>query len=177
MRFADYLFETALERGFGAVFGITGRGSLHLTDAVARNERLPYFHLHHEQSAGYAAHAYTMSSRGTRMGICLVSSGVGATNAVSPLLCAWQDQLPVLFISGQNFSQRTSVVTAYRKRSFGEQEADIMSIISSITNHSKMLLPDDDLKFELSIAFDSLVKGRPGPVWLDVPLDVQSQRV
>lgn len=157
------------------VYGVTGRGSLFLSDAVAREPSIDFIATHHEQSAGYAAAAESYLSG--RMSVCLVSTGVGATNVFSAVLSAFQDQLPVLFVSGQNFSFEASAVRPSSKRTYGEQEFDVSKAVSLFTKYSRTLNPEDNLEEETKKAMMLAKTGRPGPTWLDIPLDVQSKNV
>ncbi len=99
-RVADYVINRLVEESINHIFMITGRGILYLTDAVAKNQNIDAVFTYHEQGASYAAMAY--ATKKEKMGACLVSTGCASTNAVTALLCAWQDNLPIVFISGQN---------------------------------------------------------------------------
>jgi acetolactate synthase-1/2/3 large subunit len=172
MRVADYIFLRLSDLGVNKAFGVTGRGSLYLSDAVESNPSIEFIAMHHEQSAGYAAAAYT--SAGKPLGVCLVSTGVGASNAMSAVLSAWQDQLPVVFISGQNFSSACSSLIPTTKRTFGEQEYDVVESVKKLTKFATVLKSPSDIKSVMDKLIYEALSGRPGPVWLDVPLDFQS---
>jgi acetolactate synthase-1/2/3 large subunit len=172
MRVADYIFARLAGSGVDKVFGVTGRGSLYLSDAVQSNPKIDFTAMHHEQSAGYAAAAY--AAAGKKVGVCLVSTGVGASNAISSVLSAWQDQLPVIFISGQNFSWASASILETTKRTFGEQEFDVMKTVSSITKFATVLEKPESIQAVMDEILRMALSGRPGPVWLDVPLDFQS---
>ena len=126
IRLADSLFKYLAALGVKNVFQVTGRGSLFLSDALAVNNDINSVSLHHEQSCGFAALA--SSKTDDRLGVCLLSTGCASTNALTPLLNAWQDSSPVLFISGQNHKKLTSSYTRLPLRTFGEQEADISQL-------------------------------------------------
>lgn len=174
-RVADYIIRRLVEQKIGHVFLITGRGILYLTDAVAKNQEITQVHTYHEQGASYAAMAYAAASEG--MGACIVSTGCAATNAVTAALCAYQDNLPVIFVSGQNMLHETTRYTCTPIRTFGSQEADIISIVSSITKYAVMLSDANDIAYEMDRAIYYANEGRKGPVWIDVPLDLQNARV
>src|SRR3990167_2047076 len=123
-RVADYIVERLYQEGVGHVFMVTGRGLLFLTDAVAKHEKLQAICTHHEQAAAFAALAYSEANE--KMGACLVSTGCASTNAITGLLCAWQDNVPCVFISGQNKLKETTRYTQIPIRTFGNQEADII---------------------------------------------------
>lgn len=157
------------------MFLIIGRGILYLTDAVAKNNEIEGISLYHEQGASYAALAYASARDG--MGACLVSTGCAATNAVTAVLCAWQDNIPCIFISGQHMLRETTRYTGLPIRTYGSQEADIISIVKSVTKYAVMLTDAADVAYEMDKAIHLANSGRKGPVWIDVPLDVQNMRI
>jgi acetolactate synthase-1/2/3 large subunit len=175
MRLADVVVSKLVEFGIEEAFIVTGRGSLFLTDAVARDPRIKSVSMHHEQSAGYAAAAAATSTK--RPSSCILSTGVGSTNAISAVLSAWQDEVPVFFISGQNYSKSSTSLTFEAIRSYGEQEANIEKIVKSITNFSTTIDDPATILSVLDTAFEAAMGSRKGPVWIDIPLDFQSARV
>lgn len=174
-RVADYVISRLTESGIKHIFLITGRGILYLTDAVARNKDIKGISTYHEQGASYAAMAYASATDG--MAACLVSTGCAATNAVTAALCAYQDNLPVIFISGQNMLEETTRHTGLQIRTYGSQEADIISVVEPITKYAVMLEHADEVKTVTDQAFFYANEGRKGPVWIDIPLDIQNARV
>lgn len=175
LRVADYIVERLYEQGVKDIFMVTGRGILYLTDAVARKEDLNAISVHHEQAAAYAAVAYAQKNE--KIGACLTSTGCGSTNAITGVLCAWQDSVPCVFISGQNMLQETTRYTGVPIRTYGSQEADIISLVEPITKYAVMLTDAEDAAYEVDKAFYYMNEGRKGPVWIDVPLDIQNMRV
>lgn len=171
-RVADYVIRKIAQMGVEHIFMLTGRGILYLTDAVAKNESISGVSLLHEQSAAYAAMSYAKARDG--VGACLVSTGCAATNAVTGALCAYQDNLPVIFISGQHMLHETTRYTGAQIRTYGSQEADIISIVSSVTKYAAMLTDPNKIAYETEKALFLATSGRQGPVWLDIPLDLQS---
>lgn len=171
-RVADVIMSGLADSGCQNVFQVTGRGSLYLSDALAKENRLRSVSLHHEQSCGYAAVADALVSE--RLGACLVSTGCGATNAVSAVLTAWQDEIPVMFISGQHYLRQTTRFSHSRVRTFGQQETDIISVVEPMTKMASMLTDSKDAKALISAGIQAATSGRRGPVWIDVPLDLQS---
>ncbi len=175
MRIADYLMECLSKAGVKTIFTVTGRGSLFLTDALAKHEEMQHVCVHHEQSASFAAIAN--SEQTNNLGVCLVSTGCASTNAITGVLSAWQDQIPVVFISGQNYLQETTRHTGAKLRTYGQQEADIISIIEPITKYAHMLSSKDEAVDIINKAIVTAISGRKGPVWLDIPLDLQSAHI
>ncbi|WP_280842064.1 thiamine pyrophosphate-binding protein [Haematospirillum sp. H1815] len=175
MRVADYIMSRIEQAGVDRIFTVTGRGSLFLTDALARNSALGAVCVHHEQSAAFAAIAYAAQTHG--IGVCLVSTGCASTNVITGVLSAWQDQIPLVVISGQHYLQETTRYTGKKIRTFGQQEADIVSIVSPITQYAHMVSTKDEIVHVMDEALSCAYMGRKGPVWIDVPLDVQSARL
>ena len=175
VRVADLVIQKLIDQGIKHIFLITGRGILYLTDAVAKNKEIEGVSTYHEQGASYAAMAYAALNDG--MSACLVSTGCAATNAVTAALCAYQDNLPVIFISGQHMLQETTRFTATPIRTYGSQEADIIAIVESVTKYAVMLSDASQAAYEMDKAIYIANEGRKGPVWIDIPLDVQNARV
>ncbi len=172
MRVADYIFQRLVDAGVNHVFQVTGRGSLFLSDALAKNNTLKAVSLHHEQSCAFAAVAYAEKRRG--LGACLVSTGCASTNTITGVLTAWQDGIPCFFISGQNILRETTRHTGIALRTYGQQEADIVGLVSPVTKFAHMLTSPQDIVEVMDKALEAALTGRKGPVWLDVPLDLQS---
>lgn len=174
-RVADYIIKTITNAGAAHIFMVTGRGILQLTDAVAKEPDIQGVSTLHEQSASYAAMAYAKATG--KIGACLVSTGCAATNAVTGCLCAYQDNLPVVFISGNHSLAETTRYTGLPIRTYGSQETDIVSIVESVTKYAVMLTDPSDTVYEMQKALYLAQKGRKGPVWIDIPLDVQGMRI
>jgi acetolactate synthase-1/2/3 large subunit len=154
---------------------VTGRGILFLSDAVAKCNKVMGISMHHEQAAAYAAVAYAQYTGGP--GACLVSTGCASTNALTGVLCAWQDNIPCVFVSGQNPLRETTRYSGIPLRTFGSQEADIISIVEPITKYAVMITEAEQIVSEVDKAIDLAQTGRKGPVWLDIPLDIQNMRI
>ncbi len=176
-RVADYIIRKVNEAGAKHVFFISGRGILYLTDAVAKNKEIIPVSTFHEQGASYAAMAYASASVNDGVSACLVSTGCAAANAVTAALCAYQDNLPVVFISGNHQLEENSRYTGVKIRTYGSQEADIISIVESVTKYAVMLENAERAVFEVEKALFIAQDGRKGPVWIDVPLDIQNMRI
>lgn len=175
IRVADYIINRIYDAGAKHVFMVTGRGNLFLSDALARHKEVESICTHHEQAASFAAMAYAQQNE--TLGTCLVSTGCAATNALTGLLCAWQDDIPCVFLSGQNKLSQTVRHTGIPLRTYGQQETDIIAVVESLTKYAVMLTDPAKLAYELDKALYMAHEGRKGPVWIDVPLDVQNMRV
>lgn len=175
LRVADYIMQKLYENGVNHIFMVTGRGVLYLSDAAAKSENMTTVSMHHEQACAYAASAY--SSYNEKMGACLVSTGCAGTNAITSVLCAWQDNVPMVVVSGQNTLKETSRYSGVPIRTWGQQEADIISIVQPITKYAVMLTDAHKIIYETEKALYLAQHGRKGPVWIDIPLDVQNMRI
>ncbi|KHN92495.1 thiamine pyrophosphate-binding protein [Pectobacterium actinidiae] len=175
IRVADYVMKRLYLEGVEHLFMVTGRGVLYLSDAAAKQEGLDCICVHHEQAGAYAAMAYSQVNH--KMGACLVSTGCASTNAITPVLCAWQDDVPMVVISGQNSLKETVTYTGLPIRTYGQQEADIISLVTPITKYAVMVSDPESIAMELDKAFHLALSGRKGPVWIDIPLDIQNMRV
>lgn len=175
IRLADYVIQRIVDEGVKHIFLITGRGILYLSDAVARNEEMTSISVHHEQAAAYAAVAY--SQYNDKLGAALVSTGCASTNAVTGVLNAWQDGVPVIFISGQNKLHETVVYTGKQIRTWGSQEANVIPIVKPITKYANIITDASKIGEEMDKAIYYATHGVKGPVWLDIPVDVQNMRV
>lgn len=167
-RVSDCVAKFIENLGVDHVFGVVGGGSMHLNDSF----RKLFVPMHHEQAASFAADAY---SRLKGIGACLVTTGPGGTNAITGLACSWVDSIPVVYISGQVTTSQFMQGTGLRQR--GIQETDIVSIVEPITKYAVTLTRAEDIRYVLEEAAWFAHEGRSGPVWIDIPLDLQSKRV
>ncbi len=175
IRVADYIIEKLLKEGVETAFTVTGRGALFLNDAMAKNKDLNVVCTHHEQGAAFAAIGYAQMKN--ELGSCIISTGCASTNVITGLLCAWQDSIPCIFISGQNTLKETSRHTKLDIRTYGQQEADIISIVEPITKYAVMIEDAQKAVYEVEKAIYYARHNKKGPVWIDVPLDIQSARI
>lgn len=176
MRVCDYIAKFIYERGTKDVFMLSGGGIMHLTDGLACHKELNIYCLHHEQSVSMAIEAYSRLTG--QMGVGYFTTGPGATNAITGLAGAWLDSAPCLFISGQvKRREATFVIGIPGIRQVGVQEINILPIVSSITKYAAFVDKPEDIRFHLEKAYYMAKAGRPGPVWLDIPLDVQGALV
>ena len=172
MRVADYIFKTLADRGFRHAFLVTGGGAMHLNDALRLEKRMTPVCCHHEQACAIAAEGYYRASG--RMPVVTVTTGPGGTNALTGVIGAWQDSIPMLVISGQvKFSTTVASCPEVGLRQLGDQELNIVDVVRPITKYAKLVLDPLTIGEELDKALEIACSGRPGPVWLDIPLNVQ----
>ena len=172
MNNSDYIVKFLMKKGIDTAFGVTGGGAMFLNESFRKQKKLNFVFMHHEQSAAMAAESYYRVSK--KPAILSVTSGPGSTNAVTGVIGAWIDSIPMIVISGQVESK--DMIQNSKTRQIGIQEANTVDIIKSITKYSKVLTQNSDVELELSNALKIANSGRPGPVWIDVPLDVQSKK-
>ena len=170
MRVADYILEAITQHDVGDVFFLPGGGAMHLNNALLRNKGLRAVSMLHEQGAAIAAEAYARTSG--KFGACMVTSGPGATNAITGLSGAWFESTPVIFISGQ--VKRADLKGSRGLRQLGTQELDIVTVVASLTKYAVCLTDPQRARYEVEKALHLMRSGRPGPVWIDVPMDVQA---
>lgn len=174
IKVSDYIASFIADvLGLKDIFLISGAGIMHLTDSFARHPGLRAVCLHHEQSAAMALDAYARINGHFAVG-CF-TTGPGATNAITGLVGAWQDSVPCLFLSGQvKLSAASHTAGVLGLRQFGVQELDIVPIVSSISKHAVTLADPRRVRYELEKAVHLARSGRPGPVWIDIPMDIQA---
>ena len=172
MRVADYIFDHLKKHGVDHVFMLSGGGIMYLVDALGRSE-IKYVCCHHEQAASIAAQAYGMYD--DSLGVCLVTTGPGGTNALTGVGAAFMDSTPVLYISGQ--VKRSDFASLRNVRQYGAQENDIVSMAKPVTKFAVTVMRPEDVPYELEKCVYEATHGRKGPVWLDIPLDVQSSEI
>jgi acetolactate synthase-1/2/3 large subunit len=174
IRVSDYLVKVLESHGINTVFGLTGGFAMHLNDSFGKSNFKAYYN-HHEQACGYAALGYTKTKNVPSV-VC-TTSGVAATNAISPCLDAYQDSVSILFLSGQVKSFDTiraiNAKTEHKLRNYAFSDSDLISMVSSITKYSHELTCVNEVKTVIHTAMTALTTGRGGPVWLSIPLDIQ----
>jgi acetolactate synthase I/II/III large subunit len=175
MRVADYIAERIAELGVKHVFLVTGGGAMHLDDALGLRDDLELVCDHHEQACAIAAEGYARVSGG--IGVVCVTSGPGGTNAITGVLGQWHDSVPVLHVSGQVRYDTTVASASLPLRQLGDQEADIVRLVSPITKYAALVSDAATVRYHFEKAVWLATHGRPGPVWLDVPLNVQGAEV
>ena len=175
MKLSDYIFSQLQEWGGRHVFLITGGGAMHLNDSVGTSG-LSFTCTHHEQAAAMAAEGYARITG--KPGILNVTTGPGGINSLNGVFGAWTDSIPMLIISGQ--VKRETCMATYGLtdlRQLGDQEVDIIRMVRGITKYSVLVSDPDSIVYHLGRAWHLARSGRPGPCWLDVPVDVQSAQI
>lgn len=177
---SDIVWEFLNEKGIDKVFYVSGGGCIFLLDALGRNENITPVAVHHEQTAAIAAEGWSRETG--KVGVCLVTSGPGGTNALTGTLCSYLDSIPVIFISGNVNKEMTTdwmgIQDEWDKelRQLGDQEFNIVKTAKTITKWAIQLNEPYDIISTLENAYIEATTGRPGPVWIDIPLNVQSHK-
>ena len=175
VRLADYVANTLADHGIRDVFMITGGGAMHLNDAIGRCDRLHYVCCHHEQACSIAAQGYYRLTN--RLAAVNVTTGPGGTNAITGVYGAWVDSLGVVVISGQVKWETLVRSTGLPLRQLGDQEVDITKLVEPITKYAVMITDPQSIRYHLEKAIHLARTGRPGPVWLDIPMNVQGANI
>jgi acetolactate synthase-1/2/3 large subunit len=179
MKLSDYVFQFVADHGVQHVFLVTGGGAMHLNASLAAEKRITPICNSHEQASAMCAESYAKAVNG--LGVALVTTGPGGTNAITGVAGAWLDSTPTIFLSGQvkRPDRMFDAVTGkpLGMRQLGVQEVDIVSIVKPITKYAVVVLDPLDIRYELEKAHYLALNGRPGPVWIDIPLDVQASPI
>jgi acetolactate synthase-1/2/3 large subunit len=177
MRVADWIMRRLADEGLKHVFLLPGGGAMHLNDGLACEPRLTPVACHHEQACGIAAEAYGRTGHPDNpgFGVALVTTGPGATNVITPVAGAWIDSIPLLVISGQ--VKRADRLAGRPLRQGGVQEVDVIPMVRGITKYAATLDDPLQVKVVLETALREMRSGRPGPAWIEVPLDVQGAQI
>lgn len=176
MKLSHYIFDKLTSKGINTVFLVTGGGAMHLNDSVGRIEGLNFICNHHEQACAMSAEGYARVAN--KPAIINVTTGPGAINALNGVYGAFTDSVPMIVLSGQ--VKRETLVSAYDipgLRQLGDQEVDIVSMVKKITKYSITITDPLTIRYHLEKAVYLATSGRPGPVWLDIPVDVQSSNI
>jgi acetolactate synthase-1/2/3 large subunit len=169
MRLSDWIISFIAKQGVDTVFTLPGGGCMFLVDSLGKSKEINYVPMLHEQAAGFAAEGYGQFNG---LGVCLVTSGPGATNAISSCAASWVNSSPVLYISGQ---VQTNDLKSEEQRFNGVQEIDIIEMVRPITKYARRLMDADNAMQTFGLAVHEAISQRNGPVWIDIPLDVQAQ--
>jgi acetolactate synthase I/II/III large subunit len=170
VKLSDYIFQFVAQLGIKHVFMLSGGGAMHLDDSLGRCKQIEYVCNLHEQACAIAAEAYAKVTND--LGVALVTTGPGGTNSITGVAGAWLDSTPCLFLSGQ--VKRPDLKGKSGLRQLGVQEVDIVSLVSPITKYAVTVTDPTSIRYHLEKAVHLARSGRPGPVWIDVPLDVQA---
>lgn len=174
-RVADIIMETLVQNGITDAFCVVGGGAMFLDNAAGINPDMHIVFNNHEQACAIACEGYARTK--DKMALCLVTSGPGGTNTLTGVMGAYQDSIPMIIISGQVRYATTIAQSGLNLRRRGEQEFDIINSVQNMTKYAKMVIDPLSIKQEVQKAIDIAMNGRRGPVWLDIPLDVQSVEV
>ncbi len=173
MKFSDYLANYLYKKKLRNIYCVTGAGSMHFNDSIGSHKGLNVIYTHHEQSAAMAAEG---DARITRLpGVVNVSTGPGGTNTLTGVTGAWIDSIPMLVISGQ--VMKKDIGTTKGMRQLGVQEADVTSMAKPVTKYCTTLTDPYDIELVFDKAIETSLQGRPGPVWIEIPLDIQSVKL
>ena len=171
MKVSNYISQKLVDSGITRVFTVTGGGAMHLNDALGHQKGMHCLYNHHEQACAMAAEAYARI-RGQIAAVC-VTTGPGGTNAITGVLGGWLDSIPMLVLSGQVRYDTTARWSGVGIRAMGDQEFDIIKAVDCMTKYSEMVIDPMRIRYCLEKAVYLALSGRPGPSWLDIPLDVQ----
>lgn len=171
VKISDWIAQFLVEQGIRYNFTVPGGGAMHLNVSFGHQEGLTNIFVQHEQSAAIAAEGYFRTNNELPMVCC--TTGPGGTNTLTGVLGAWLDSIPMLVISGQVRYATTARAAGIPVRAMGDQEYDITPMVAHMTKYAEMIIDPKTVKYHLQKALYLATHGRPGPVWLDVPLDVQ----
>lgn len=173
MKLSDYVMDAIAAAGVRHIFMLPGGGNMHLVDSLGRQPNLDYVCNLHEQGCAIAADAYGQYTN--NLGVAMVTTGPGGTNALTGVAAAWLDSTPTLFLSGQVKRADLSAGTGVRQTGF--QEVDLVSMVRPITKFATLVEEPDQIRRVMEEAISTATTGRPGPVWVDIPLDVQAAKI
>lgn len=171
-RVADIIIETLLDLGIENCFCVVGGGAMHINNALKVHDKMKVMFCHHEQACAFAAEGYAKYSG--KMALVSVTSGPGGVNTLNGVYSAWVDSTPMFVLAGHPRSDTTIEATGLNLRCRGVQEFDIISSIKNMTKYSKLVLDAREIKKEIIKSYNIAMSGRRGPVWLSIPLDIQS---
>lgn len=175
IKVSDYIFDYLLSKGIDTIFSVSGGAAAHLLNSV-REKPFTYICNYHEQACAMAAEGYARIAN--KPACVLVTNGPGSSNTITGVLGAYQDSIPMIVISGQvPVNQSLSSLDNIKLRQLGVQECDIINIVKPITKYAVQVTDPNTLQFHLNEAYHHTISGRKGPVWLDIPLDIQNSQI
>ena len=175
MKLSDYVTQFLVENGITTAFMVPGGLAMHLNDSFKSEKRLHCVLNHHEQACAMAAEGYARVNN--RMAVVSTTGGPAATNALTGVLCAWQDSIPLLVISGNSRLATMACESGLTLRSRGIQECEIVRVAEPITKYAVMIKNPDTIRYHMEKAFCLARVGRPGPCWIDIPMDIQTKNI
>jgi len=173
MRLADFVIKFLEEKKIDTAFTVSGGGSIYLCDALHKSKKIKYVSCHHEQAVSFAAESYSRVKN--KPGAAIITTGPGGTNCTTGVACCWIDSVPTIFISGQVYLNQTIGKSGLRQ--IGVQEFDIVSMVKSSTKYAVIVKDPNEIKYHLEKAYYLSLEGRPGPVWLDIPANIQNAEI
>ena len=175
-KISEYVSQFFVDNGINDCFMVTGGGAMHLDDAFGHQKGMNIVFNHHEQACSIAAEGYARISN--KLPVVCVTSGPGGTNAITGVMGAWLDSIPMFVISGQVKRETTTwSCSEIGLRQLGDQEFDITNSVSNMTKYCLMVTEPEEIVYHLEKALYLALHGRKGPVWLDIPLDVQGAMI
>lgn len=178
-RLADYVADFLVEHGVTDCFSVVGGGAMHLNDALGHKEGLKVTYNHHEQACAIAAEAYARLDN--RIAVVCVTTGPGGTNALTGVVGGWLDSIPMFIVSGQvRYDTTSRYALSYTKtplRAMGDQEYDIVKSVEHMTKYATMIENPMQIRYALEKAWHLATTGRPGPVWIDIPVNFQGSYI
>lgn len=175
MKLSDYVADFLVKNKITDMFTVTGGGAMHLNDSFGHKEGLKCTYNHHEQACSIAAEGYTRLTN--KLCAVCVTTGPGGTNAITGVYGAWVDSIPMFVISGQVKRETTIAFTDVKLRQLGDQEFNIIDCVSTMTKYAVMIKDPNEIRYHLEKALYLAKNGRPGPVWIDIPIDVQAAKI
>jgi len=173
MKVADFVIKFLEDKKISTVFTVSGGGSIFLCDALHRAKKLKYVSCHHEQAVSFATESFSRIKN--KPGAAIITTGPGGTNCTTGVACCWIDSVPAIFISGQVYLNQTIGKTGLRQ--VGVQEFDIVSMVKSSTKYAVIVKDQNLIKYHLEKAYFLSLEGRPGPVWIDIPANIQNAQI
>ena len=175
IKVSNYVSQFLVDHGIDTAFTVTGGGAMHLNDAFGHQEGMHCVYNHHEQACAIAAESYARIHN--KIAACVVTTGPGGTNAITGVVGGWLDSIPMLVISGQVRYDTTARWSGLGIRSMGDQEFEITKAVDCMTKYCEMVTDKNKIRYCLEKALKLSQQGRPGPCWLDIPLDIQGSYV
>ncbi|KKQ40671.1 MAG: Thiamine pyrophosphate protein TPP binding domain protein [Candidatus Magasanikbacteria bacterium GW2011_GWA2_37_8] len=173
IQLSDYVMNFLAQKKVEHIFMVSGGGGMFLIDSLGRSKDIKYVCNHHEQASVMSAEGYQRVDG--KLGVALVTTGPAATNAITGVVCAWNDSIPLLVLSGQANSNFLIGDTKLRQR--GTHEVNIKKIVESVTKYAVTVTDENTIRYHLEKAYFLAHHGRPGPVWLDIPVNIQSKNI
>jgi len=176
IKLSDYVADYISKKGIRDLFLIPGGGAMHLNDSFGKHKKLKYYCNHHEQASAIAAEGYYRASG--KLCVVNVTTGPGGLNTLTGVMGQWTDSIPAVYISGQvKYETTIGSCPDLKLRQLGDQEVDIISVVKPLTKYAVTIKDPAEIKYVLDRAFYEAISGRPGPVWIDIPLNVQASLI